>query len=776
MIRSFKRSGPRLSGTVGRSLLPLLLLTGLAEPSLSTPVALSLRLANPAPAQTPVVMTLTAHQASTASETNKKSWQVDVPGEVDLELEPGTWRLAVEHGDFWARAWTITLGEQPQEGTLRLWPVAHLAGRWQVADPAEGPPVHLLARFQGAPQPPSAPAADLTGEAPCKISGDAWTCKLPAGAALDVRLEAEGFINHYFWGLELAAKETRQAGLLAFKRGAEVAGWVVSEDPAVKVEGTRLQLSPRSAGSALEPKQAERWTAVTLEVMANDRGFFHLAGVPPGAYLLEATKAPLAPARASVRVLPNQLTMVANPPLTLAPPLKLQIYIDPPVTPQGVPWKVEWSQVDRGSAPLAPTRTSHAALDGSWVEAGWAPGKYFLRILDDAGAVWLGEVITLESGADPSPLLLELPTIEVRGRLLLGDQPLLAELSFGGAPGYESVSFASDALGTFRGLLPKAGTWLVEISAAEPRVRRERLEVVVEEKPGQAFAELSIELPATRLQGTVVTEEGMLVPGALVTVFSSAKGGASTEDEASDTGAFEMWGFPPGVYALIAEHGSASGEVFFSDQVQVELEEDRQPSPVRLELRREIKVRGRVLAATGAVPGALIKAEPLDMPSFPLLPRHSDASGSFAVSLPAAASRVFLSVAPPGFAFRMLALEARALKEPLDVPVSTEMGTLVFELPAGLDQHTWGGVKVLVQHGSAQELLGYLLHWASLNGVAADGQRVVVPAMEPGDYSACIAPLTQRAAVLLGSLSAVPCASGYLSPSGELTLRLGAER
>lgn len=242
-------------------------------------------------------------------------------------------------------------------------------------------------------------------------------------------------------------------------------------------------------------------------------------------------------------------------------------------------------------------------------------------------------------------------------------------------------------------------------------------------------------------------------------------------DQLTDTtGELEIWGLPPGTVSLIAKKRSQEGS-FSSDEAFVELVEDHQPPEVELVLRRNLRLRGRVLSTRGGVPGARIKAEPLNLLMDVSTPT-SDAEGYFEVDVPASAELVSFSVGAPGFAFRMLTLARDELESPQVVQVAETAGSLVIELPSGFDLYDWQSPRVFLRHGHAIEGLLYLLTWARFHGVNAEDQRFVLPFMEPGEYAVCTLSIAHRLALLNGLLPQASCASGLLTAGGELTLSL----
>jgi hypothetical protein len=117
----------------------------------------------------------------------------------------------------------------------------------------------------------------------------------------------------------------------------------------------------------------------------------------------------------------------------------------------------------------------------------------------------------------------------------------------------------------------------------------------------------------------------------------------------------------------------------------------------------------------------------------------------------------------PGYAFHMESAPLLPGRE-LEVRLEAGGGELTLELGAG------SPLPVLVKDGTFLPLQIFD-HWSRMNGAPRQPEgRKVVPQMEAGAYSLC------RGAGAISKLkegqvpAAAHCASGVLSPSGQLTL------
>lgn len=734
----------------------LFLLLLLLPQAAALPVQLSVSMPESLPeAMQPRTLKLTAtRQDSGTTEGERKPFTVELEpfSRRAVGLEPGIWRLALEAEGFWAKPLLVTVAGDDDEAAFDLWPTGTVEGRLEVPR-GEPVPESLRASFELVSE-KGIPEAGIEGSTTCPVRAGQWSCPLPA-ARLDLRLQADGYVGHYAWGIQVPTGGVADLGTLDLRRGASVVGWVVTESEP-SAEGARVRLSPRSAArqqSRLADSRAGR-TGWVAEV--NDRGFFQIGAVPPGEYVIEATKPPFAPARASVRVAEDRTTQVADPPLVLRRPRTVEVYVEPPVSPRGEPWWLEAVQVDGNSQAIGVFESRRIGANGSWNHDRVPQGRYEVRIGAHEDEWWFRE--ELEIDAIPKPIFVHMPVIEVRGTVRLGEEPLPATLKFGLIP------LASDAEGRFEGFLPHDGSWDVEVASTEARIER-RLQLEVFEKPGKPYAEIEIRVPETTLAGWVVDENGQPVADAIVTAQSLDEIVPPVEIRTGEDGVFETQGLPAGLAVVSAQDYGR-----YSPELEVDLEDGGATEWVELTLRPELRIRGRVVAGGRGVPGARIKAEPAHVRGLPVVVRSSDVDGRFEVGLPPDTEQVYVSVGAPGFGFRFFSTRADP-DRPLEIPVSDASGTIVVELPESFERNVWDSPKAFLLHAGAAEGLSYLRSWARFhrqpNGA---GGRVVLPGMEPGDYSVCLLRYTERQSMAGRGDLGPACVGGSLSGFGELRL------
>jgi len=680
-----------------------------------------------------------------------------------LKLRPGRWVLRADAPGYWGTPFPLELGETAAAAILEVWPAGMVEGGFS---PGSGikPPDRLAVFFRSAPGSPfQAPPASSSD---CAVERETWRCKVPAGA-LDLRFQAPGFIPRYLWGVQVAANGTVRPGRIELRQGSGVQGWVVTADGAPVGEGAKVSLRPRISGAVRDPAERQRLESLRFEAAVNPRGFFQMDGVPPGAYLLEARHPRYAPALTSVRVVPGEVTEVANPPLLLDLAKSVEVFVEPPLDPAGQPWSVKLQRLDRDSSVVESLAQEPASADGSWKKPGISQGQYLVRVLRGDGEVWwTGDLKVDES---PEPVYARLDVVRVQGKVLFGKKPLPAKVVFGGRFGATRIEAQSDGKGRFEAFLPRPGAWSVYVSTDEPAVERELAKVKIQPPAGSHVAAVELRLPDTALRGTVVDEQNHPLPQAIVTAMSS--GEVQEEQVQARTnaeGRFEIRGLLPGPTLLQAD----AGEDQVADPVTVDVQETNDSKSWILVARPQLKISGTVMSAAGPVPGARIKAAPAGLPYISVPSFTSDAQGGFRLRLPRRTQEILLSVSAPGFSFRMLRVP---VPENRTIAVGLEQtgGNLVVQGEQPLDLSDPNAPMIYLLHGGAVEPLPTLMSWAVASGAPHDGSgRAVIPNLEPGIYQACLVLPSEWAGLSFGIVPQGRCASGSLAANGELTLKV----
>jgi hypothetical protein len=571
------------------------------------------------------------------------------------------------------------------------------------------------------------------GAVECPVKDGAFRCEIPAGG-LDLRMKARGHVAQYRWNATLPRGGRLDVGTLQLRTGAAVTGRVQATEKGAKVAPV-VTLVPQAQemASAATAKTKQ----LSLPAVVNERGFFHADGVPPGTYTVIAEQKGFVAARASVKVIENVESELIQP-IVLERPHHTDVAVSPPFDADNHPWRV--TLLDIG--PFAPRegRTFHASYvsPGLYRFSGLSSGEYQISVENGAGEAFHAQAVEIDGSPNVIPISLSI--VPVTGRLLLGDKPLSASLWFGGRHRAVSLQMNSDEDGRFRGVLPHAGPWRVEIASENPRVER-ALEAVDVRKRDGGTAALEIVLPATALHITCVDAGGAPVERAVV---EAKIADSSVQFFADASGSVDAQGLPPGPVLL---RGSARGTLN-SEDTNVSLTAGQTQS-VELVLRDSIVVKGIVTGPSGGVAGATVLLWPASQLTPTVRPDTTRADGGFSVRVPPSTTAVNIVVLSPGFALHTERAEVSAARE-VRVALTQQGGTLSVEHPSERQ-------PVLARNG-VPLFYPLLVQWARLHGQKSSASSLVLQDMEPGMYDICAAPARN-------------CSGGVLAALGSLTLK-----
>jgi hypothetical protein len=676
------------------------------------------------------------------------------------------WSLRVEVPGHWAAPEEVVAGEGEVTVLHRvpLWPTGTVSGSWKRPEKPAKLPREVDLRLD--PPPTASARRAPRGTLTCPVDENGrWRCEVPAGR-LDLAIQSPGHVPVYRWGVVLEAGKELPLGALPLREGSSLAGWVVVEDGALPAGRAKARLRPLVAGGNLDPDAGARLRRALLEAPVDGNGFFQLAGVAAGTYLVEVELPGFAPARAfPVEVWEGAETLLKRP-LVLTRPLTLELSISPRLDWAGRPWQVEVSRVSDSSASVEPEPAwrGPAGEDGKVEVPGITPGAFHFEVADAEGNRFLSERdVRLETPADARRELV-VNLVYLRGEVLRGGEPLAADLWFGGRFGSPRVKMASDEDGAFEGVLPRGGPWRVDLQADEPRIETH---VEVEVKPDETGdAQVSIELPDTHLFGRVLDEAGRAVEGARVTLNGLT---AALVTKSGPEGEFELRAVPEGRAALDASVSSPEGPKT-SDEVFVDLAGDRPVGPVELRLRRTRLVTGRVQSLRGPVPGAVVRVSPARPPMAYTESMHTGLDGAFSIPVPSSAETVSIVVSPPGSTLKAFEVPVADHGAVLNVPDAG--GDLHVRLPFPPDDPQAQNLTLVVLQDGRFLPPATLYRWAAGHGVRfQDETGVNVPRLAPGEYTVCLGPLAVLEPRQVPAwIATARCASGPLAAGSRLEL------
>ena len=644
----------------------------------------------------PVAVAFHAHRVDRPGEAVE--YLMQMPGLNVIELPDGLWELRLADHALWAPRIYI---RNTDVSALRVWPAVPLRA---VAKQLTALSVEFT----------SLDAAGAVGKAECHVTADSWMCAIPSGR-YDLRFSSPQCAPEYRFDVTVSRNAEV---LLQFVRGASLSGRLALVDESkISLEGVEVSLISAGAKRHITKSTAS--------------GFFQFKGLLPGDYSLRARRQGFVGQTRSVTVVAGAAAELDDP-IFLDRPKQLTINLVPSLDSDSKPWHVALSSLD-AEGRLTDVSESKATPDGLWSRPGLIAGRYRVYVRRANGQLWKWHDTTVtEDTTLPIMALGE----RIRGIVTLAARPLAAKLSFGGEGG---ITLLSGEDGRFEGYIPaQDGEEYTILVDAEPlpvirtvRVKLERSEV--------GEPSIVIRLPATTLMGRVVGDDGSPKSNVIVTV---SKPQQIHQVFTGDDGGFQLTGIDPGEYRVIAE--TRDGR---SEPAQVRVGSDA-PVEVELVLRGHVVVRGRVGAGDVPVVQADIYAIPRDTQWAPFMPQAKTTDrGRFQVELPPRTSVFDLLFVHA--AFDVVLTRVTVQQDTSRHIVATQIGgTLSVESESSGD--------LVLRHAGGECWLNWL---ASLPGAggAIDSGRVILPRLEPGEYSVC-------------SVKTQQCAGGYLAPYGTLNV------
>ncbi|MEM9293015.1 MAG: carboxypeptidase-like regulatory domain-containing protein [Acidobacteriota bacterium] len=635
---------------------------------------------------------------------------------------------------------TKTRGGEQNEIHVPVYPTGLVTGQVEVPDRGEIPE-ELESRFrQAAVDGPLVegllgPVPESRGRCPVDKEG-VFTCRLPV-ASLDLQLRARGHVPHYLWALEVRGDQPRLVERVLLRPGASVAGWVLGAEEERPVVGARVELTPAQAGPAPGGGLQRRLEQLTFDALSDSRGFFQMAGVSPGQYRLKANGPEGQVGQEGPLQVPPGSELRLSEGVTLQPPATLDFLITPAAAPDQEPWRLALTRAEDPGAGFRRLALIDAE-EGRYRARNLIPGRYFVEVQDAAGSSWHFAPLEVSGSENVS---IDLLLTELEGRVTFDGEGLLATLYFGGQRGKPRLIFESDEEGFFRGVLPRAGAWRLDVASQEPRFQRRLRDVEVRPPGDGSPAFLEIDLVDRRLTGRLVDSEGRGARGFALL----ARPASLPEQQLTDSdGYFSYRGLDHGTYSI---QGYSSGDAVPTELLTVEISRDpREPVDVELELWPVDELEGRVISAWGPVPGATVlsRLDPGDRAGVMLSPpARSDVDGSFRLRIPQSLDRLDLTIAAPGYGLKAIQW-SRSQGRSLDVRLSQYSGSLRLRFA--------GSVEELIEnHAVWQDGIqldsSFLLRWAQVHGRGLTRSdeggaeppvfELFIPALEPARYSLC---------------------------------------
>lgn len=613
-------------------------------------------------------------------------------------------------------------------------------------------------------------------ESPCPLGpkGD-YDCSVPAGAQ-DVLIGAGAFAPVRFRGQKVPAGKALALPTTELQPGASLVGRVVTRDGTVLEVGGPASVKVYRFLAAPE-KSLEPPKPLAESPLGAD-GSFAFVGLEPGTVLLEVTKPGFSPARAFPLELPAGAEVALPDPLELTRPFEVVVEVNPPTDIYGLPWRVTLQRrpAAAGASDWGPEVEGPTDAEGRFRVAGQSAGQTRLEVADGSGnRYYSGSNHWLAEGSE-ARVVVELPLIEIRGELTYDDQPVAATLWFGGRNGAQRVGLTSDEEGRFVGVLPKPGTWRVDVITESFNTR---VKVPVEPRLGKAWAEVKVRLPDTLVFGRVIDSADLPVADVTVTVDSA---GWPVHTRTDSQGRFEAKAITPGPSSVVAKQQVSGKPLLVSDELLLELREDQPLGPIELRLRDVERLTGTVYRGNQPVPGAVVGLWARGA-SGHIDQATTDAEGAFSVRVDPKTPDWIVTVLAPGATLTVFQRVNDGTL--LEIQVEPEGGELTLELPLTSEQLSATDLELSLTRNGVQLALFWLVDWLRVLGrpfdFGPDIRALTVPQLAPGIYTACLTPHSSTP-VSASSTPApglgVNCRSGQLTAGGRLKLSLpkpGAE-
>ncbi|QQR74176.1 MAG: carboxypeptidase regulatory-like domain-containing protein [Holophagales bacterium] len=706
-----------------------------------------------APPATPVKVTWWKAGGVVASEA-----LVTAPTSVGVPVDgPRPVAVSVEGEGLWCG---LDLDQNPGGGSCRLQALAALDAPWPYppSRPAAETPIRI--RFSSEVR-PGDEGSRLRFALACRQEQARLRCPLPVGRR-DAAIELPGGALVLVPAAEATAARPLVVPTLRLVRSAQLRGAVTGmarQEVGVTVAVTILDRGTRPVDRRVEIAES------TADL---DSGAFRLGALPAGPAMVR-----LATGSGLSRELPVAFThgeTIDLGAIELLPEVALAVSVNPPVSPSGEPWVVWLSQerTELGVTRMAVVERSTADAAGNWKSSPQPAAVYEVGIFDKQGFPWWRQrEVDLR---EQTLVTVALRLVPIRGRVVIGERPVAAQVLFGSRPGDASralpradacavkVLFDAKEREGFTGFLPHAGRWSVSVRWPQEASRDEaegppaksvpRLEptflsvdpVEVEASSDHEPQEIVVRAPDTRVVGRVVDRSGQPT-FAMVQIDRVDERGGRQQVRTRQNGTFEILGLRPGRISLYAEAWDGSA----SRRRELTLEPEREILNVELVLDPRGEFHGQVFQDGAPVPGATVVVRwetpgPGGLPGADLCQATTDATGRFECVV--GARRIALVVSAPG---RPLALRSIDVSEAGRREQRIDLSSAAGSLRVALDPRPCGGLMppcpefVLAVPGAEVNLLRLEGQGVVEDTLDATGAgELLVRSLEAGRYTVCV--------------------------------------
>jgi hypothetical protein len=562
--------------------------------------------------------------------------------------------------------------------------------------------------------------------APCRIDASGkWHAEVPAGVALDLRLQLRGFAPLYWFASVFSARGENDLGVQRLQRGGSVSGYVRSESGA-PLEGADVAAIPVAPSG-------EDARVRSLHAKSDKRGFFQIPALAEGTWHLESAMAGRGTADGGLVDIREGDETALDRPLVQRSLQAIDVYVTPAVDRGGNPWHLVLTK--RLSPASRASRTAaegDGGANGFWRAERLEPGEYTLVVRAKDGGIRKRETVLLDQGT--RVVSLQLDDVAVRGKVSAGSSATAMQITFVDDDG-ATVPAAADEEGEYSVSLPHEGTWHVEVGSDKPRMRLFRLmKAEVKRRDGEEFARVDIELPAGRVAGTVTDASGK--PSDAIVVVH--RGHEMVAQVFAEGGTFDIAGVREGTAQIDARTPTSQSELLTIDVTE--------KTEVALVLRSQETMRGAVVTRDGnPIAGVILRAASSGFDG--IASAVTGSSGKFELALPSTRAAITVIVLAPGHPIRMIQVPAGySFAEPVRVVAAPIGGRLRVRFPGA---PPWPVIRSSGEPVSLSLLL-YPPNAAGYPGGLSD--EGFAAEVEPGQYTVCI----QRPAAACGTRTVVP--------------------
>ncbi|MHB1047928.1 MAG: MSCRAMM family protein [Thermoanaerobaculia bacterium] len=244
-----------------------------------------------------------------------------------------------------------------------------------------------------------------------------------------------------------------------------------------------------------------------------------------------------------------------------------------------------------------------AAVDasGKWTFDRAASGRpYRVKLKSSLDEPWWLDDSDFTVSEPETIRKIEMDVVQVSGTARLGKQLLSGRVSFEDRG--VSVSLPISREGSFAGAVPRPGAWKARVTSEVMALRRD-VDVMVPRGGG----EVTLEFPATAVEGEVVDENGVRVPGVSLEL-SRVNPPERMPWHTLDDGVIFLTELAPGEYRAFAVTLRKPYRESLVYDFVVNEDGSSEPSPLRILAPVKRALRGRVVSPEGKpLPGARIQ-------------------------------------------------------------------------------------------------------------------------------------------------------------------------